>query len=124
MRVLGGTLVDCVGPLELRIRENVYIGIDDITGVIQFIETELDSSMLDSVEYIPQGYIVIPGFVDTHVHAPQYVFTGYGNDLPLFQWLKQYTYPTESKFTDLEFAKYSHFSFCLLTCRVVQKSLL
>lgn len=28
---------------------------------------------------------IIPGFIDTHIHAPQYVFTGTGYDLTLLK---------------------------------------
>ena len=48
---------------------------------------------------------LIPGFVDTHTHAPQYSFTGTGYDLPLLQWLQKYTFPVESRFRDTEFAR-------------------
>ena len=44
------------------------------------------------------------GFVDTHCHAPQYAFVGTGR-IPLLEWLQKYTFPTESKFSDLEFAR-------------------
>lgn len=30
--------------------------------------------------------ILMPGFVDTHAHAPQYAFTGTGMHLPLLKW--------------------------------------
>ena len=47
----------------------------------------------------------MPGLVDTHIHAPQYCNTGTGYDLQLLDWLDKYTFPTEAKFTDLEFAR-------------------
>lgn len=50
----------------------------------------------------------MPGLVDTHIHAPQYVFTGTGYDLPLLQWLEKYTFPTESRFENNEFAKHAY----------------
>ena len=49
--------------------------------------------------------LIMPGFIDTHCHAPQYVFTGTGMDLPLLQWLEKYTFPCESRFNDEEFAR-------------------
>ena len=52
-----------------------------------------------------KGRIIMPGFVDTHAHAPQYAFTGTGMNLPLLQWLETYTFPCESKFADLAFAR-------------------
>ena len=47
----------------------------------------------------------MPGLVDTHIHAPQYTFTGTGYDLPsVYEWLNTYTFPTEAKFKDLNLA--------------------
>lgn len=50
----------------------------------------------------------MPGLVDTHIHAPQYVFTGTGYDLPLLQWLEKYTFPSESRFRNKEFAEHAY----------------
>ena len=47
----------------------------------------------------------MPGLVDTHIHAPQYVNSGTGYDVMLLDWLERYTFPTEAKFKDLEYAK-------------------
>ncbi len=47
----------------------------------------------------------MPGLVDTHVHAPQYVNSGMGYDQRLMDWLNKYTFPEEAKFKDLEYAK-------------------
>jgi guanine deaminase len=45
------------------------------------------------------GKLIAPGFVDTHLHAPQLEMIGsYGGDL--LQWLNTYTFPTERKFED------------------------
>lgn len=46
-----------------------------------------------------------PGFVDLHVHAPQWGQAGTALDLPLYEWLNNYTFPLESKFSNLEFAE-------------------
>ena len=54
---------------------------------------------------ISKTNFVIPGFIDTHIHAPQYSFTGTGYDLELLDWLKKYTFPSESKLKDQELAK-------------------
>ena len=35
---------------------------------------------------------LMPGFVDTHIHAPQYRFTGTGFDKQLLEWLETYTF--------------------------------
>jgi len=42
---------------------------------------------------------IVPGFIDTHVHAPQFEFTGKNLDFSdLFHWLQTYTFPTEESF--------------------------
>ena len=46
---------------------------------------------------------MLPGFIDCHCHYPQTeVIASYG--LQLLDWLKQYTFPTEHKFADREYA--------------------
>lgn len=61
-----------------------------------------------SVRRLEDGQFIMPGLIDTHVHAPQYKFTGTGTDMPLMEWLKKYTFPAESSFTDLEAAHYRY----------------
>lgn len=48
---------------------------------------------------------LLPGFVDTHIHAPQVAQIGLGLDMPLLDWLSTYTFPLEAKFRDQEFAQ-------------------
>lgn len=47
----------------------------------------------------------MPGMIDTHIHAPQYVNAGFALELPLLGWLNKYTFPTEARFADTSFAK-------------------
>jgi guanine deaminase len=43
--------------------------------------------------------LITPGFIDTHLHAPQLEMIGsYGGHL--LEWLNRYTFPTERKFED------------------------
>ncbi|KAG8231557.1 hypothetical protein J437_LFUL011735 [Ladona fulva] len=48
---------------------------------------------------------LMPGLVDTHIHACQYPNAGLGYDRPLLGWLEEYTFPLEAKYSDLKFAK-------------------
>ena len=48
---------------------------------------------------------LLPGLVDTHIHAPQYVNSGVGYDKMLMDWLDAYTFPAEAKFQKIEVAK-------------------
>jgi guanine deaminase len=50
------------------------------------------------------GTLIMPGFVDTHIHYPQCeMVAAYGEQL--LEWLNQYTFPTESKFQDPNHAR-------------------
>ena len=42
---------------------------------------------------------VIPGFINTHTHAAMTLFRGYGDDLPLMEWLEDYIWPVEAEMT-------------------------
>ena len=47
--------------------------------------------------------LIMPGFIDTHVHYPQYrVIASYGTSL--LDWLNTYTFVEEQKFSDLDYA--------------------
>ena len=47
---------------------------------------------------------LLPGLIDTHIHAPQWPQTGTALDLPLEKWLYEYTFPLEAKYADTDFA--------------------
>lgn len=48
---------------------------------------------------------LLPGLIDLHCHAPQWPQAGKGLDLPLYDWLQTYTFPLESRYQSLDFAK-------------------
>ncbi len=46
-----------------------------------------------------RGRLVLPGFIDTHVHSPQVeVIASYGTGL--LDWLETYTFPSERRYAD------------------------
>ncbi|MDB9313007.1 guanine deaminase [Spirulina sp. CS-785/01] len=48
--------------------------------------------------------ILMPGFVDTHIHFPQTeIIASYGEQL--LEWLNKYTFPTEAKFKDWDYGR-------------------
>ena len=50
-----------------------------------------------------RGRLVMPGFIDTHVHSPQLdVLASYGTEL--LDWLSTYTFPAEQRFADPQVA--------------------
>lgn len=51
-----------------------------------------------------RGMLVVPGFVDTHVHCPQVdVIASYGTQL--LDWLERYTFPEEQRFANAAHAR-------------------
>ncbi|NTG50716.1 guanine deaminase [Agrobacterium rhizogenes] len=54
---------------------------------------------------LPAGSYILPGFVDLHVHAPQYPQLGDALDVPLEVWLQKYTFPLEARYQDVAFAR-------------------
>ena len=46
-----------------------------------------------------RGRILLPGFVQTHVHLCQTLFRGYADDLALIDWLKKRVWPMEAAHT-------------------------
>lgn len=51
------------------------------------------------------GELLMPGFVDTHTHAPQKPNIGSGQQYELLDWLEHVTFPMEAKFADVDFAR-------------------
>lgn len=48
-------------------------------------------------EYIIENKIVMPGLINTHTHLPMTLMRGYGDDLPLEEWLTTKIWPIEKK---------------------------
>ncbi|MGB5333385.1 MAG: guanine deaminase [Woeseiaceae bacterium] len=50
------------------------------------------------------GKLIVPGFVDCHVHYPQLdIIASYGEQL--LDWLHRYAYPAEARYSDPEYAR-------------------
>ncbi len=48
--------------------------------------------------------LILPGFIDTHIHYPQTeMIAAFGEQL--LEWLEKYTFPTEMKFRDKAYAR-------------------
>ena len=51
-----------------------------------------------------RGKLIVPGFIDCHVHFPQLDIIG-SFGAQLLDWLNQYAYPAEAKFADVAYAR-------------------
>jgi len=59
----------------------------------------------DDLIEIDADTVILPGFVDTHIHAPQWPQLGKALHLPLQQWLLENTFPLEARYADTAFAQ-------------------
>jgi guanine deaminase len=87
-------------PLEesYRTYDDGYLLVDDagrIAAVGDWRDAPADAERIDLGDHV----LITPGFIDTHLHAPQLEMIGsYGGHL--LEWLNRYTFPTEAKFRD------------------------
>ncbi len=105
-------VVQPVSLSDVRVLEEHAVGVDGATGRIAFVSSagELAAHVAAlsgrPIEWIEgRGKFLVPGLVDTHCHGPQYRNAGLGTDRTLLQWLETYTFPTEARFGDVEFAR-------------------
>ncbi|MHC6178683.1 guanine deaminase [Clostridium sp. JNZ X4-2] len=88
---------------RFEVFENGYVIVEErnVKGVYHYIPEEFRG--IKVVDY--GDSIIIPGFVDLHLHASQYGNLGLGLDRELMPWLQAYTFPEEAKYSDTNYAK-------------------
>lgn len=68
-------------------------------------DTRIKLGLTNANEVILEDYqFLMPGLIDTHIHASQYPNVGLGYDETLLNWLQKYTFPLESHFNNMEFS--------------------
>ena len=100
---LKGDIVHAQKLGELTCADNGYLVTVDgtIEGVFPVLPEKFAHARVADFE----GKLIIPSFVDMHVHAPQYVMMGMGMDMELLDWLNTYTFKTEARFADNDYAR-------------------
>ena len=77
-----------------------------LDGKIEWFGTWQDGQAQLPLDLEVQHYpdqLIVPGFIDTHIHYPQSEMIGaYGEQL--LEWLETYTFPTELQFSDPAYA--------------------
>lgn len=103
LRALKGQIVYSESSNKLKICENGYLVYEanKIEGVYPILPEEYKGIPVEDYG----DRIIVPGFVDLHVHAPQYAFRGLGMDMELLDWLETNTFPEESKYKDTIYAQ-------------------
>ena len=110
---LCGDLVHTPAVGVVEILEDALIAVDEsgqiatvtTPGRPDYTELEQVATRAGKLEQLsPQEYL-LPGLVDTHVHAPQWPQLGKALDRPLDEWLQKYTFPLEASYADADFAE-------------------
>lgn len=103
VRLIKGNLVFSPKLGELRTIPHGALALDDdgaVLDVLDAVPERCDAEVTDCGDML-----LMPSFVDMHLHAPQYPMLGMGMDLPLMDWLNTYTFRTEARFADNDYAR-------------------
>ena len=112
LRVYRGELLHFLAdPAKVALQDSYQYFEDGLMiikdGLIESIgeANELLPTLDDNIDVTHyKSGLMMPGFIDTHVHYPQTeMIASYGEQL--LEWLENYTFPFERQFSDLEHGK-------------------
>ncbi|XP_046982473.1 guanine deaminase isoform X1 [Schistocerca americana] len=98
-----GTIVHSTELSTITVIENGVLHVAD--GKIVSVGSGGDAPEGVTTVRLTSNQFLMPGLIDSHIHAPQYPNMGLGYDKTLLDWLDTYTYPMETKYSDVEFAQ-------------------
>ena len=112
-KVLKATLFQASAPGDIEAVENALIDVDTdgvITEVLRPHDAAYDRKISDAKrakKLVETGrhHYLLPGFVDLHIHAPQFPQLGKALDVPLEVWLQKHTFPLEARYADSVYAR-------------------
>ena len=108
MRLFRGTVVDTPddpfagGQLRVELDAGLLVREGGIVDRGPFAEVQARAAGAEVVD-LREG-LVLPGFVDTHVHYPQVRAVG-GLGMPLLEWLERCALPEEERLHDVAYAR-------------------
>merc|ERR1711953_496272 len=87
------------------VKENTALVVKDGTIVAKGCARNILDRYEGEVIALGENEFLAPGFVDAHLHAPQFKNAGMHLDKPLLDWLQNYTFPLEDRFKNVEDAE-------------------
>ena len=90
-------------PTQLSADRVVIAVVDGVVDAVERAGTDAAETLVarhGDHRVIDGDHVLVPGFIDLHVHAPQWQQNGTALDLPLDEWLFTYTFPLEARFQD------------------------
>ncbi len=111
-KVIQGSYYSAVSSNKVAFHENSLVCLNDegqIEKIVQqddsSYQTVLDQAKADNILWtLADDQYLLPGFIDTHVHAPQWPNISQALNSFEEDWFFNYTFPLEAKFSDAEFA--------------------
>ncbi|KAL1585481.1 hypothetical protein WHR41_05755 [Cladosporium halotolerans] len=108
LTVYKGAFVHSKNVNEIEFLPNATLVVDadgKITAFHNYPSEDIKLPADARVEIIKPGDFLIPGFIDTHNHAPQWPMRGRGQGLHILDWLEKITFPHEARFADPIYAR-------------------
>ncbi len=89
-----------------QLQGDILIQGNKITTVGKNVDEKADE-VIDAA-----GKIAMPGLVNAHTHVAMTIFRGYGEDMPLHEWLEKKIWPIEAKQTPEDAGIAARLAFC------------
>jgi len=105
-RVYRGRIFNPCGPEELEELNPGYLAVDAEGRIASYGSWDEEARRrFGKAEWVDYGdKLILPGFIDVHLHLPQLDVRG-RDGAELLEWLEKYIYPAESAFADPEVAR-------------------
>lgn len=101
--ILKGQLLYTSTPEAFEIYSDSYLVAVD--GQVEAIYKKLPERYTHDLVHDYGDRVIIPGFVDLHLHASQFLQCGMGMTKQVLDWLDDYTFDLEREFQDRGFAR-------------------
>ena len=101
--ILKGDICYLESPTKFTKIKSGFLAINN--GKIEGVYTKLDSSFNDYKLIDYSNKLIVPGLIDTHIHAPQNPFRGIRMDDELIDWLNKNAFCEEQKYTEEDYYK-------------------
>ena len=96
--IVSGNLLVSDQTKQCSLRPGTIRIVDGLIEDIQWDEISGNSDLGGN------DYLITPGFIDAHLHLPQFDLIG-AHGMPLLKWLSEATFPAEAKWADVDYAK-------------------
>ena len=103
MKLLKGNIVHTPRFGAPEVIEHGCLVLDDDGTIRALLPAAPEGADGEVIDY--GDALIMQSFADMHLHAPQYPMLGMGMDLPLIDWLNTYTFKTEARFADTDYAR-------------------